>query len=37
MNKLKDQFMYSIKMIDNNYEENEQIISSINQKTINKV
>ena len=37
LNKLKDQFAYSIKVIDNNYEENEQIINSISQKTMNKV
>ena len=37
INKLKDQFMYSVRLIDNNYEENEQIINSINQKIINKV
>ena len=37
MNTLKDQLMYSIKVIDNNYEENYQIIQSISEKTIKQV
>lgn len=37
INTLKDRLMYSIKVIDNNYEENNQKIESINEKTINKV
>ena len=34
INVLKDQFMYAIKLIDNNYEENTQIMEGINEKTI---
>lgn len=34
INVLKDQFMYAIKLIDNNYEENNQIMEGINEKTI---
>ena len=37
INTLKDRLMYSIKVIDNNYEENNQKLESINEKTINKV
>ena len=37
INMLKDRMMYSIKVIDNNNEENNQIIENINEKTINKV
>ncbi len=34
MNVLRDQFMYSIKVIGNNYEENKDVMESINEKTI---
>ena len=34
MNMLKDKFMYSIKVISNNYEENNQVIEDINNKTL---
>ena len=34
MNVLRDQFMYSINIIGNNSEENNQVIESINEKTL---
>lgn len=37
INTLKDRLMYSIKVIDNNNEENNQFIENINEKTITKV
>ena len=37
INTLKDRLMYSIKVIDNNNEENKEKIETINEKTINKV
>ncbi len=37
MNMFKDKFMFSIKVINNNYEENKEVIESINEKTINRV
>ena len=37
MDTLKDQLMYSIRVIDNNYEENNNIIQSISEKTLKQV
>ena len=34
MNTLKDKLMYSIKLINNNYDENTTMLQSINQKTL---
>lgn len=34
INMLKDKFMYSIRVINNNYEENKEVIENINEKTI---
>ena len=34
MNMLKDKFIYSIKVINNNYEENNQVMEDINKKTL---
>ena len=37
INTLKDRLMYGIKVIDNNYEENNLKLENINEKTISKV
>jgi len=37
LNMLKDKVMFSIKVINNNYEENYQVIENINEKTLNNV
>ncbi len=37
INMLKDKVMFSIKVINNNYEENYQVIENINEKTLNNV
>lgn len=34
MNTLKDKLMYSVKLINNNYDENTTILQSINEKTL---
>ena len=37
INTLKDNIMIAIKLIDNNYEENNKKMASINEKTLNRV
>ena len=37
MNMLRDKFDFSIKLISNNYNANEEIMKNINEKTLNKV
>lgn len=36
INMIKDQLTYTIRLIDNNYEENYQIMESISKKTLNR-